>query len=315
MTMRHLANMSDVEVVGINDLGDNKTLAHLFSVDSSQGRFDGAVTTGGDWMEVNGKRITMISEREPAKLPWAALQVDVVLECTGRFRTKESASDHLLAGAKGVVISAPAKGDIPFVVLGVNDEVLDSKPTIVSNASCTTNCLAPMVKILDEAFGVEKGFITTIHAYTGDQNLQDAPHSDLRRARAAAVSIIPTTTGAASAVSKVLPHLAGKLDGVAVRVPIPAGSVTDLVVNLGRDVTLEEVNAAMKAAADGPMKGILEYSEMPLVSIDIVGNTHSCIYDSGMTIVSGNMVKVFGWYDNEAGYAARLADLVKKLNS
>ncbi|MFT5247735.1 MAG: glyceraldehyde 3-phosphate dehydrogenase [Flavobacteriales bacterium] len=315
MTMRHLANMSDVEVVGINDLGDNKTLAHLFSVDSSQGRFDGTVTTGGDWMEVNGKRITMISEREPAKLPWAALQVDVVLECTGRFRTKESASDHLLAGAKGVVISAPAKGDIPFVVLGVNDEVLDSKPTIVSNASCTTNCLAPMVKILDEAFGVEKGFITTIHAYTGDQNLQDAPHSDLRRARAAAVSIIPTTTGAASAVSKVLPHLAGKLDGVAVRVPIPAGSVTDLVVNLGRDVTLEEVNAAMKAAADGPMKGILEYSEMPLVSIDIVGNTHSCIYDSGMTIVSGNMVKVFGWYDNEAGYAARLADLVKKLNS
>ncbi len=315
MTMRHLANMSDVEVVGINDLGDNVTLAHLFGFDSSQGRFDAQISTGEDWMEVNGRRTKMLSERDPVKLPWKELNVDVVLECTGRFRTKETASDHLVAGAKGVVISAPAKGDIPFVVLGVNDHVLDSAPTIVSNASCTTNCLAPMVKVLDEAFGIEQGYITTIHAYTGDQRLQDSPHSDLRRARAAAVSIIPTTTGAASAVAKVLPHLEGKLDGVAVRVPIPAGSVTDLVVNLSREVTTEEVNAAMKAAADGHMKGILEYSDLPLVSIDIVGNTHSCIFDSGMTKATGKMVKVFGWYDNEAGYAARLADLVKLLKA
>jgi glyceraldehyde 3-phosphate dehydrogenase len=315
MTMRHLANMSDVDVVGINDLGDNVTLAHLFRFDSSQGQFKADIETGEDWMEVNGKRIAMLSERDPAKLPWKELNVDVVLECTGRFRTKETASDHLVAGAKGVVISAPAKGDIPFVVLGVNDHVLDDAPAIVSNASCTTNCLAPMVKVLDEAFGIEQGFMTTIHAYTADQSLQDSPHSDLRRARAAAVSIIPTTTGAASAVSKVLPHLEGKLDGVAVRVPIPAGSVTDLVVNLSREVTTEEVNAVMKAAADGPMKGILEYSELPLVSIDIVGNTHSCIFDSGMTKATGKMVKVFGWYDNEAGYAARLADLVKLLNT
>jgi glyceraldehyde 3-phosphate dehydrogenase len=241
------------------------------------------------------------------------LNVDVVVESTGVFTDRASAGKHLEAGAKKVVISAPAKGDITTVVLGVNDEVLALNDDILSNASCTTNCLAPMVKVLDDAFGVEKGYITTIHAYTADQSLQDAPHSDLRRARAAAMSMIPTTTGAATAVGLVLPHMKGKLDGSAVRVPTPDGSLTDLTAILSREVTVEEINAAMKAAADGPMKGILEYTDEPLVSIDIVGNTHSCIFDSALTSTNGSLVKILGWYDNEVGYSSRVADLVVKL--
>ncbi|MTI38236.1 type I glyceraldehyde-3-phosphate dehydrogenase, partial [Fulvivirga lutimaris] len=253
------------------------------------------------------------AERDPANLPWAQLGVDIVLESTGFFVDKDGASKHLSAGAKKVVISAPAKGDIPTVVLGVNDDILTGTETIMSNASCTTNCLAPMAKVLNDNFGIDKGFITTIHAYTSDQNLQDAPHKDLRRARAAAINIVPTTTGAAKAVGLVLPDLKGKLDGNAVRVPTPTGSLTDLVCVLKKETTIEEINAAMKAAAEGPMKGILKYTEDPIVSSDIVGDPHSSIFDSQMTSVNGNLVKVVSWYDNEAGYSNRVADLISKI--
>jgi glyceraldehyde 3-phosphate dehydrogenase len=266
-------------------------------------------------LTVNGQRIAALAERDPKQLPWGKMGIDVVLESTGRFTDEEGAGQHLTAGCKKVVISAPATGNIPTVVLGVNQDILTGDETILSNASCTTNCLAPMAKVLDDAFGLEKGYITTVHAYTSDQNLQDAPHKDLRRARAAAYSIIPTSTGAAKAVGLVLPHLKGKLDGVAMRVPVPDGSTTDLVAVLKREVTKEEINAAMKAAAEGPMKGILEYSTDPLVSIDIVGNEHSCIFDSQLTSANGTLVKVVGWYDNEAGYSARAADLIEKLGS
>lgn len=263
-------------------------------------------------MVVNGKTIHISAERNPADLPWGKLGVDIVVESTGVFTSEEKAGLHLEAGAGKVIISAPAKGSMKTVVLGVNDNILTPEDRIVSNASCTTNCLAPMAKVLDDEFGVQHGIITTIHAYTADQRLQDAPHSDLRRARAAALSMIPTSTGAAKAVGLVLPQLAGKLDGLAVRVPTPTGSVTDLTVILNRAVTAEEVNAAMKKAADGPMKGILEYSDEPLVSVDIVGNPHSCIFDSGLTIAMGSTVKIFGWYDNEAGYATRVVDLAER---
>ncbi|MEL7002634.1 MAG: type I glyceraldehyde-3-phosphate dehydrogenase, partial [Bacteroidota bacterium] len=246
-------------------------------------------------------------------LPWGDLGVDIVLESTGRFVDQAGASKHITAGAKKVVISAPAKGDIPTVVLGVNEETLTGSETILSNASCTTNCLAPVAKVLHDSFGLEKGFITTIHAYTADQRIQDAPHKDLRRARAAAINIVPTTTGAAKAVGLVLPELKGKLDGNAVRVPTPTGSLTDLTCILSKDVTIEEVNAAMKAAADGPMKGILEYTEDPIVSTDIIGSPYSSIFDAGMTSVNGNYVKVVSWYDNEAGYSNRVADLIEKI--
>jgi glyceraldehyde 3-phosphate dehydrogenase len=253
------------------------------------------------------------AERNPSDLPWSSHEIDVVVESTGVFASKDGASKHIEAGAKKVVISAPAKGDLKTVVLGVNDEILTNDDQIVSNASCTTNCLAPMAKVLNDTFGLEHGLITTIHAYTADQRLQDAPHKDLRRARAAALSMIPTSTGAAKAVGLVLPSLAGKLDGLAVRVPTPTGSITDLTATLSRNVTAEEVNAAMKSAADGAMNGVLEFSADPLVSVDIVGNPHSCIFDSGLTVAMGNTVKVFGWYDNEAGYATRVADLVQRL--
>jgi len=246
-------------------------------------------------------------------LPWASLGIDVVLESTGRFIDQDGAGQHLTAGARKVIISAPAKGDIPTVVLGVNDETLTDEMTIISNASCTTNCLAPMAKVLDDNFGIEKGFMTTVHAYTADQNLQDAPHSDLRRSRAAAYSIIPTSTGAAKAVGLVLPHLKGKLDGNAMRVPTPDGSVTDFTALLKRDATVAEINAALKAAADGPMKGILEYTTDEIVSIDIIGNPHSCILDSNLTTAMGNLVKVVGWYDNEFGYSSRAADLIARV--
>ncbi|MBC3542137.1 type I glyceraldehyde-3-phosphate dehydrogenase [Rufibacter sediminis] len=313
LTFRTLIEHENVEVVGINDLTDNATLAHLLKYDSVHGRFNGTVSADENSITVNGNRIEVFAEREPKNLPWGKLEVDVVLESTGRFVDEKGAGGHLEAGAKKVVISAPAKGNIPTVVLGVNEEILTGQETIVSNASCTTNCLAPMAKVLDEAFGIEKGYITTIHAYTADQNLQDAPHADLRRARAAAVSIIPTSTGAAKAVGLVLPHLNGKLDGVAMRVPIPDGSLTDLTVILKREVTKAEINAAMQKAAQNEMKGILEYTEDPIVSIDIVGNPHSCIFDAQQTAANGTLVKVVGWYDNEFGYSNRAADLISRI--
>ncbi|MEC8598199.1 MAG: type I glyceraldehyde-3-phosphate dehydrogenase [Bacteroidota bacterium] len=313
LSFRQLLTKDGVEICAINDLTSVDTLAHLLKYDSIHGRFPGEVRVEGGHLVVNGKTIHVTAERDPAALPWGDLGCDVVVESTGVFRDPEGAGKHLTAGARKVVISAPAKGGVKTVVLGVNDGVLTAEDTILSNASCTTNCLAPMAKVLNDSFGLEQGYITTIHAYTSDQRIQDAPHSDLRRARAAAMSMIPTTTGAAVAVGLVLPELKGKLDGVAVRVPTPTGSVTDLVATLSREVTAEEVNAAMKAAADGPMKGILEYTEDPIVSADIVGNPHSNIFDAGMTSAQGNMVKVFGWYDNEMGYSARVADLVKRI--
>lgn len=313
LAFKSLLAKGNVEVVAINDLTDTTTLAHLLKYDSIHGRFDGTVEVTADGFKVNGKAIKVTAERDPANLPWAQLGVDIVLESTGFFVDKEGASKHITAGAKKVVISAPAKGDIPTVVLGVNDDILTGSETIMSNASCTTNCLAPVAKVLNDKFGIDKGFITTIHAYTSDQNLQDAPHKDLRRARAAAINIVPTTTGAAKAVGLVLPDLKGKLDGNAVRVPTPTGSLTDLVCILKKETTIEEINAAMKAAAEGPMKGILKYTEDPIVSSDIVGDPHSSIFDSQMTSVNGNLVKVVSWYDNEAGYSNRVADLISKI--
>jgi glyceraldehyde 3-phosphate dehydrogenase len=315
LSFRALLQKDGIEVVAINDLTDPKTLAHLLKYDSTQGRFDGTVAVSDKGLIVNGKEILISAEREPSKLPWGELGIDIVLESTGFFVDKAGASGHLTAGAKKVVISAPAKGDIPTVVLGVNEEILTGEETIVSNASCTTNCLAPIAKVLNDKFGLEQGFITTIHAYTADQRLQDAPHSDLRRSRAAALSMVPTSTGAAKAVGLVLPTLAGKLDGNSMRVPTPTGSITDLVANLSKEVTVEEVNAAMKEAAEGSMKGVLEYTEDPIVSIDIVGNTHSSIFDAGITSVNGKVVKVASWYDNECGYSNRAADLIVKLGA
>jgi glyceraldehyde 3-phosphate dehydrogenase len=313
LTFRALLEKDNVEVVAINDLTDNATLAHLLKYDSVHGRFNGQVSSDAESLTVNGKKIHAYAERDPKALPWGKLGVDIVLESTGRFVDEAGAGQHLTAGARKVVISAPAKGNVPTVVLGVNDDTLTGNETILSNASCTTNCLAPLAKILDEAFGIEKGYITTIHAYTADQNLQDAPHSDMRRARAAALSIVPTSTGAAKAVGLVLPHLKGKLDGVAMRVPVPDGSLTDLTAILKREVSIAEINAAVKKAAEGPMKGIVEYTEDPLVSTDIVGNPHSCIFDSDQTLVNGTLVKVVGWYDNEWGYSNRTADLITRL--
>jgi len=295
-------------------LTDNNTLAHLLKYDSNHGKFNGTVEATEDALIVNGSSINAYAERDPSKLPWKELGVDVVLESTGIFTDEAGAGKHIEAGAKKVIISAPAKGNIPTVVLGVNEDILTGSETIISNASCTTNCLAPMAKVLDDSFGIEKGYITTIHAYTADQRIQDAPHKDLRRARAAAVSIVPTSTGAAKAVGLVLPHLKGKLDGIATRVPTPTGSLTDLVCVLKKETNAEEINAAMKAAADGPMKGIMEYTEDPLVSVDIIGNPHSNIFDSGMTSAMGTLVKVIGWYDNEAGYSSRAADLIAKVS-
>jgi len=310
---KFLFNNSNVEVVAINDLTDNKTLAHLLKYDSIHGKFNGTVDFDDQFLIINGKKIHALAERDPSKLPWASLGVDVVLESTGFFTDKDKAMAHITAGARKVVISAPGTGDIKTIVLGVNDSILDGSEQVMSNASCTTNCLAPMVKVLDEAFGIEHGFMTTIHAYTSDQNLQDAPHKDLRRARAAAYSIVPTSTGAAKAVGLVLPHLKGKLNGNAMRVPIPDGSVTDFTCQLKKPATVEEINAAFNAAADGSLKGILEYNTDPIVSIDIVGNTHSCIFDSELTMVIGNTAKVVGWYDNETGYSSRVADLIAKI--
>jgi glyceraldehyde 3-phosphate dehydrogenase len=314
LTLRALLSKENVEVVAINDLTDNATLAHLFKYDSIHGRFNGQVSSDAESITVNGRRIAAFAEKDPKNLPWGKLGIEVVLESTGRFVDEAGAGGHLTAGAKKVVISAPAKGNIATVVLGVNEHTLTGNETILSNASCTTNCLAPMAKVLDDNFGIEKGYITTIHAYTADQNLQDAPHKDLRRARAAALSIVPTSTGAAKAVGLVLPHLQGKLDGTAMRVPVPTGSLTDLTAILKREVSADEINAAMRKAAANEMKGILEYMEDPIVSTDIVGNPHSCIFDAELTAVNGTLVKVVGWYDNESGYSARTADLIERIS-
>ncbi len=301
---------ADFEIVAVNDLTDNHTLAHLLKYDSILGRLDADVTYDEDSITVDGQRIVALAERDPANLPWGDLDVDIVIESTGFFTDAEKAKAHIEAGAKKVIISAPAKNEDATFVMGVNDQDYDpEKDTIISNASCTTNCLAPMAKVLDEEFGIERGLMTTIHAYTGDQKIHDAPHKDLRRARAAAVNIVPTSTGAAKAVSLVLPQLKGKLDGYALRVPVITGSATDLTFTASKDVTVEEVNAAIKKAAEGPLKGILAYSEEPLVSTDIVTDPHSSIFDAGLTKVIGNEVKVVSWYDNEWGYSNRLGDL------
>lgn len=309
-----LTRFSDkLELVAVNDLTDAGTLAHLFKFDSVQGKFDADVSVEGDSLKIGDSLVKVMAERDPANLAWGDLNVDVVVESTGFFTEKEKAELHLKAGAKKVVISAPAKGGVKTIVLGVNDDEISADIDVYSNASCTTNCLAPMVKVLDDNFGLEKGFMTTIHAYTGDQRILDAPHKDLRRARAAAVNIVPTTTGAAKAVGLVLPHLNGKLDGNAVRVPVPTGSLTDLSAVLKKEATADEINAAMKEASEGPLKGILEYSEAPLVSTDIIGNPHSNIFDSKMTSTQGNLVKIVGWYDNEAGYSNRTAELITRI--
>jgi len=311
-----LASGADIELVGANDLTDNATLAHLLKYDSILGRLPYEVKATGDEITVNGKTFKALAERDPAKLPWADLGADVVIESTGFFTDGGKAKAHVEAGAKKVIISAPAKNEDVTIVMGVNHDQYDpAKHTIISNASCTTNCLAPMAKVLHDSFTIERGLMTTIHAYTQDQNLQDGPHKDLRRARAAALNVVPTSTGAAKAISLVLPELKGKLDGYALRVPIPTGSATDLTVTLGREVSVEEVNAALKAAAEGPLKGILTYTEDEIVSSDIVTDPASCIFDSGLTKVIGDQVKVVGWYDNEWGYSNRLVDLVKLVGS
>jgi len=314
-TFKLLEKNPNVEVVAINDLMDIKNLSHLLKYDSIHGRFAGDIITNEADIKVNGRTVKIYGEQDPAKLPWKTLDIDIVIECTGRFVEKEKAEGHLASGAKRVIISAPALGEVPTVVLGVNDHILNSKHKIVSNASCTTNCLAPMVKVLDETFGIERGFVSTVHSYTADQNLQDAPHRDLRRARAAACSIIPTTTNAAKAVELVMPHIKGKLHAMAYRVPVPDGSLTELNVVLGQDVTREQVNKAFLEAANGPMKGYIEYTEDPLVSSDIIGNPHSCIIDAGLTEANGNLIKAIGWYDNESGYANRVVDLLLRLSS
>ncbi|HUX54302.1 MAG TPA: type I glyceraldehyde-3-phosphate dehydrogenase, partial [Williamwhitmania sp.] len=307
----------EIEIVGINDLTDTKTLAHLLKYDSTQGKFNGEVSFDKEGIIVNGKKVPVYAERSPKNIPWAT-PPDVVVESTGIFTKRESEKggygDHLKNGAKKVILTVPSKDTIDkMIVLGVNDAELKPEHICVSNASCTTNCLAPIVKVLNDAFGIENGFMTTVHSYTNDQMVLDAPHSDLRRARSAAVSQIPTTTGAAKAVGKVIPELAGKLDGLAIRVPTPTGSIVDFVANLKREVTIEEVNAAMKKAAEGPMKGILEYTEDPIVSVDIIHNTHSSIFDALSTMVNGKTVKVLSWYDNEWGYSCRVVDLAVKL--
>jgi glyceraldehyde 3-phosphate dehydrogenase len=310
LTFRNLIKNKNIEIVAINDLTDNATLAHLLKFDTAHGKYDGTIESTDESLIVDGKSIKCFAERDPAKLPWAELGVDLVLECTGIFTNKEKAGLHLQAGAKDVVISAPAKGSgVQTIVLGVNTDELDRRANIFSNASCTTNCLAPLMKVLEENYGIIYGSMTTIHAYTSDQNIQDAPHKDLRRARAAAQNIVPTSTGAASAVSLVLPSVKDKVFAIAVRVPVVTGSMVELNVRLERKVTIDEVNAKFKEYADGPMKGILEYSTDPLVSSDIVRNTHSSIFDSLMTDVNDDMVKIVSWYDNEAGYSARLSDL------
>jgi glyceraldehyde 3-phosphate dehydrogenase len=310
LTFRNLMKDKNVEVVAINDLTDNATLAHLLKYDTMHGRFDGTVTSTDDSLVVNGKKIAALAVRNPAELPWKKMKVDVVLECTGIFLDRDKANLHIQAGAKRVILSAPPKADdVPTFVIGANHQNIKDTDTIISNASCTTNCLVPMVMTLDKAFGVEQLVMNTIHAYTADQSLQDAPHKDLRRARAAAMNMVPTSTGAAKAVTMVAPHLKGKILATSIRVPVATGSMTDLICILKKTATVEEINAAFKAASESHLKGILEYNTDEIVSSDIVRNTHSCVFDAPLTQVNGNTCRIMGWYDNEAGYSARLAQL------
>jgi glyceraldehyde 3-phosphate dehydrogenase (phosphorylating) len=305
---------ADIEIVAANDLGDEKTMAHLLKYDSTLGPLDGEVQVGDGVIRAVGEELKLFSERDPGAIPWGDLGVDVVLESTGFFTKREGAQKHLDAGAKKVVISAPATDPDITIVLGVNDDAYDKDAHhIVSNASCTTNCVAPMAKVLNDTFGIEQGFMTTIHAYTNDQRILDLPHEDLRRARAAAINLIPTSTGAARAIGLVLPELKGKVDGVAVRAPVPTGSLTDFVATVGKETTAEEVNAAFEAAAAGPLDGILQYTADPIVSSDIERSPYSCIFDSDLTMATGRNVKIFGWYDNEWGYSCRLVDVVGML--
>lgn len=311
VTLRRLIQQPELNLVAINDLTDARTLAHLVKYDSIHGRFAGTITHTDNSLIINGKEVPVYAEKDPAKLPWKALDVDVVIESTGLFRTREKTLPHLQAGAKKVIISSPADtDDVPTIVLGVNDSILTGEEDILSNASCTTNNAAPMIQIINELCGVESGYITTVHSYTGDQRLHDAPHKDLRRARAAAESMIPTSTGAAKAIGKIFPELNGKLGGAGIRVPVPNGSLTDITCIVRNPKSPEEINAAFKQAAEGKLKGIVEYTEDPIVSKDIVGNPASCIFDSELTSVIGNMVKTVGWYDNEYGYSSRLVDLL-----
>ena len=317
LTLKACLQKENIEIVAVNDLTDSATLAHLLKYDSVHGKFPGTITAEGDYLVVNDKKIRVYAEKDPANLPWKDLEIDVVVESTGIFRDREKISKHIQAGARKVILCVPSKSskDVDAtVVLGVNDNDIKPEHQLFSNASCTTNCLAPLAKVLHDAFGIKRGLMNTIHSYTNDQIILDSPHSDLRRARAAAMSIIPTTTGAAKAVSLVIPELKGRMDGFALRVPTPAGSVVDLTVELEKQVTVEEVNQAVKNAAEGPMKGILEYVTDPIVSVDVIGNTHSSIFDSKMTqVLEGNFLKVLSWYDNEFGYSSRVADLISRI--
>ena len=313
---RVLQKRTNIEIIAINDLSDAKTLAHLLKYDSVHGVFEGTISAEENLLIVNGNKIKIFSEKDPAQLPWKSLEIDIVVESTGFFLDKKNAEKHLLAGAKKVILSAPPKTDeIKTIVIGINDNLLQKDDLIVSNASCTTNCAAPMIKVLDENWGIEDAYITTVHSYTGDQRLHDAPHKDLRRARAAAVSIVPTTTGAAKAITKIFPHLHGKMGGCGIRVPVPDGSLTDITCTLKKKVSVEEINAVFKKAAETNLKNVLQYTADPIVSIDIVGNPYSCIFDAELTSVLGGMVKVIGWYDNEFGYSNRLADLIDKMSN
>ena len=313
-TAKLLLQKSDFKLVAINDLAEPKSIAHLLKYDSVHGKLGATISLSEDFLQVDNQKVTLFSESNPENLPWKDLHIDLVFECTGRFTLKKDAQKHLQAGAKKVIISAPSQEEsIPMVVLGVNDHILSSQETIVSNASCTTNCLAPLVKVLDENFGIIQGFASTVHSYTNDQNLHDAPHKDLRRARAAAYSIIPTTTNAGNALDRVVPSLAGKIEASAMRVPVPDGSLTDLIVTVRKEVTASEVNEAFKKAAKTNLKGYLEIETDPIVSMDILGNTHSAILDEALTSTKGNLVKVVAWYDNESGYANRLVELAKKI--
>ena len=314
LVFRRMMQTGGFNIVGINDITDAKTLAYLLKYDSVHGIFPGTITSDADGIVVDGKKFKVMAEKDPTKLPWKTLGADIVIEGTGVFTTREKLQMHVTAGAKKVLLTAPAKDEIDAtIVVGVNDNILTGKEVFFSNASCTTNCLAPMVKVLHDSFGLDHGFMTTIHSYTNDQRLLDLPHKDLRRARAAALSIIPTTTGAARTVGKVIPELKGKLDGFSLRVPTPDASITDLVAVMKKPVTKEEINAAMKRAAETTMKGILQYTEDDIVSCDIIGNDHSCIFDSKLTMAQGSTIKVFGWYDNEWGFSCRVIDLLKKI--
>lgn len=313
--LRNILNRPNIEVVAINDLTDTKTLAHLFKYDSVHRGFKGVITCDDNHLYINNHAVKIFAEPDPSALPWKDLNIDLVIESTGRFTSKQGAENHLKAGAKQVIISAPSTDkSVPTVVLGVNDGTIDLRSPILSNASCTTNNVAAMVKILDDNWGIIDGYITTVHSMTGDQNLHDAPHKDLRRARAASGSIIPTTTGAAKAITAIFPHLEGRLGGAGIRVPVLNGSLTDFTCSLKKQPTVEAINLAFKQAAEGPMKNVLEYTEDPIVSTDILGNPHSCIFDAQLTSIVGGLVKVVGWYDNEMGYSSRLADLVEKIS-